>query len=73
MPDLCDVIGLPGPKRALEVAATGSHNLLMAGPPGTGKTLLAAKLSGILPPMTESESLESAALASVSQDGLDHR
>ena len=71
-PDLCDVIGLPGPKRALEVAAAGSHHLLMAGPPGTGKTLLASRLPGILPPMTERESLESAALASVSQAGLVH-
>ncbi len=73
LPDLCDVIGLPGPKRALEVAAAGSHNLLMAGPPGTGKTLLAARLPGILPPMTESESLEVAALASISHTGFDHR
>lgn len=73
LPDLCDVIGLQGPKRALEVAAAGSHNLLMAGPPGTGKTLLASRLPGILPAMTERESLESAALASVSQAGLDYR
>ena len=73
LPDLCDVIGLPGPKRALEVAAAGGHHLLMAGPPGTGKTLLASRLPGILPPMTESESLEVAALASVSYAGLDHR
>ena len=73
LPDLCDVIGLPGPKRALEVAAAGCHHLLMAGPPGTGKTLLASRLPGILPPMTESESLEVAALASVSFAGLDHR
>lgn len=72
-PDLCDVIGLPGAKRALEVAAAGSHNLLMLGPPGTGKTLLASRLPGILPPMSERESLEAAALASVSQSGLDHR
>ncbi|MGB5487981.1 MAG: YifB family Mg chelatase-like AAA ATPase, partial [Lysobacterales bacterium] len=72
LPDLCDVIGLPGPKRALEVAAAGGHHLLMAGPPGTGKTLLASRLPGILPPMTESESLEVAALASVSHAGLDH-
>ncbi len=73
LPDLCDVIGLPGPKRALEVAAAGSHHLLMAGPPGTGKTLLASRLPGILPPMTEPESLEVAALASISHTGLDHR
>jgi len=73
LPDLRDVIGLPGPKRALEVAAAGNHHLLMAGPPGTGKTLLASRLPGILPAMTESESLETAALASVSQHGLDYR
>jgi magnesium chelatase family protein len=73
LPDLADVIGLAGPKRALEVAAAGSHHLLMAGPPGTGKTLLASRLPGILPPMTEAESLEVAALASVSHAGLDHR
>ena len=73
LPDLCDVIGLPGPKRALEVAAAGSHNLLLVGPPGTGKTLLASRLPGILPPMSERESLEVASLASVSQAGLDHR
>ncbi len=73
LPDLCDVIGLPGPKRALEVAAAGNHNLLMAGPPGTGKTLLASRLPGILPPMTERESLEVAALASISNAGLDYR
>jgi magnesium chelatase family protein len=73
LPDLCDVIGLPGPKRALEVAAAGLHNLLMIGPPGTGKTLLASRLPGILPPMTEAESLQAAAVASISTAGLDHR
>jgi len=73
LPDLRDIIGLPGPKRALEVAAAGSHHLLLAGPPGTGKTLLASRLPGILPPMSELESLEVAALASVSHMGLDHR
>jgi len=72
-PDLCDVIGLPGAKRALEVAAAGSHNMLMIGPPGTGKTLLASRLPGILPPMSEQESLQTAAVASISQAGLDHR
>jgi magnesium chelatase family protein len=73
LPDLCDVIGLPGPKRALEIAAAGLHHMLMAGPPGTGKTLLASRLPGILPPMTEQESLETAAIASISQAGLDYR
>ncbi len=72
-PDLRDVIGLAGAKRALEVAAAGCHNLLMLGPPGTGKTLLATRLAGILPPMTEQEALEAAALASISQAGLEHR
>lgn len=72
-PDLCDVIGLPGAKRALEVAAAGSHNILMIGPPGTGKTLLASRLPGILPPMTEQDSLQTAAVASISQAGLDYR
>jgi magnesium chelatase family protein len=73
LPDLSDVIGLPGPKRALEVAAAGMHNLLMTGPPGTGKTLLASRLPGILPPMTETESLETAAVASISHPGFDAR
>jgi magnesium chelatase family protein len=73
LPDLGDVIGLPGPKRALEVAAAGNHNILMIGPPGTGKTLLASRLPGILPPMTEQESLEVATIASISHAGLDYR
>lgn len=70
-PDLADVIGLPGPKRALEIAAAGNHHLLLAGPPGTGKTLLASRLPGILPPMSEQEALESAAVTSVSRAGFD--
>jgi magnesium chelatase family protein len=52
-------------KRALEIAACGSHNLLMYGPPGTGKSMLAQRLPGILPPLTFSEALESAALYSI--------
>lgn len=73
LPDLRDVIGLHGAKRALEIAAAGAHNILMIGPPGTGKTLLASRLPGILPPMSEAEALATAALASVSQAGLDYR
>ena len=70
MPDLAEVRGQPQARRALEVAAAGSHSLLMLGPPGSGKTLLALRLPGILPPMTEAEALESAALLSVSHHGF---
>ncbi|MDG2394258.1 MAG: magnesium chelatase domain-containing protein, partial [Thalassotalea sp.] len=50
--DIADVMGQPMAKRALEIAASGSHNLIFVGPPGTGKTMLASRLPGILPPMT---------------------
>lgn len=62
---LSDVKGQQHAKRALEIAACGSHNLLMYGPPGTGKSMLAQRLPGILPPLTFSEALESAALYSI--------
>ncbi len=65
VPDLCEVRGQAHPKRALEVAAAGGHNLLFVGPPGTGKSMLAARLSGILPPMSEEEAIETAAIDSV--------
>lgn len=65
-PDLADVRGQGQAKRALEVAAAGAHSLLFVGPPGTGKSMLANRLPGLLPPMTESEALESAAVRSVS-------
>jgi magnesium chelatase family protein len=64
-PDLADVKGQVGARRALEVAAAGGHSLLMSGPPGTGKSMLAQRLSGILPPMTDAEALETAALQSL--------
>lgn len=64
VPDLRDVIGQPAAKRALEVAAAGGHHLLMVGPPGAGKSMLAARLPGILPPMSDAEALASAALLS---------
>ncbi|PVZ10439.1 MULTISPECIES: YifB family Mg chelatase-like AAA ATPase [unclassified Pseudomonas] len=64
-PDLNEVQGQPAAKRALVVAAAGSHNLLFSGPPGTGKTLLASRLPGLLPPLAEHEALEVAAIQSV--------
>ncbi|MCC6303388.1 MAG: YifB family Mg chelatase-like AAA ATPase [Gammaproteobacteria bacterium] len=71
--DLADVRGQPHAKRALEIAAAGGHSLLMIGPPGTGKTLLASRLPGLLPPMTEREALETAAVASLGEGGIDLR
>jgi magnesium chelatase family protein len=64
-PDLADVRGQPHARRALEIAASGGHSLLMLGPPGTGKSLLASRLPGILPELTENEALETAALRSI--------
>ncbi|HKU12854.1 MAG TPA: YifB family Mg chelatase-like AAA ATPase [Steroidobacteraceae bacterium] len=65
-PDLCEVHGQAQAKRALEIAAAAEHSLLMIGPPGTGKSMLAQRLPGLLPPMSESEALEVAALRSIS-------
>jgi magnesium chelatase family protein len=70
-PDLADVRGQAHARRALEIAAAGSHHLLLIGPPGCGKTLLATRLPGILPPMLEAEALETAAIGSVSGRGVD--
>ncbi|MEM7293932.1 MAG: YifB family Mg chelatase-like AAA ATPase [Pseudomonadota bacterium] len=70
MHDLNDVKGQLRAKRALEVAAAGGHNLLMRGPPGTGKSMLAKRLPSILPPMSNAEATETAAIASVSRTGF---
>jgi magnesium chelatase family protein len=63
--DLCDVRGQPHARRALEIAAAGGHSLLLIGSPGAGKSMLAQRLPGILPPMTDAEAMEVAALRSV--------
>lgn len=70
-PEWLDVKGQAQAKRALEIAAAGAHSLLMIGPPGSGKTMLASRLPGILPPMSEQEALESAAVQSLGSAGFD--
>lgn len=63
-PDLRDVKGQFGARRALEIAASGGHHLLFCGPPGTGKTLLASRLPGLLPPLEQEQLLQTAAVYS---------
>ena len=70
-PDFDEVKGQQQVKRALEVAAAGNHSVLMVGPPGTGKSMLASRFPGILPPLSEAEALEVAAVQSVSSAGFD--
>ncbi|MFY9178994.1 MAG: YifB family Mg chelatase-like AAA ATPase [Venatoribacter sp.] len=69
--DLSEVRGQPQARRALEIAASGGHNLLFIGPPGTGKTMLASRLPGILPPMSEDEALVSASIYSICKQKSD--
>ena len=65
-PDMRDVKGQEGAKRALEIAAAGGHNLLLSGPPGSGKSMLAQRLPGLLPPLSAKELLEVSQIQSVS-------
>jgi magnesium chelatase family protein len=70
-PALSEVAGQWQAKRALIIAAAGGHSLLMIGPPGSGKSMLAARLPGLLPPLSRTEALEVAGIASVSGLQLD--
>jgi magnesium chelatase family protein len=70
VPELADVRGQPRARRALEIAAAGGHSLLLIGPPGAGKSMLAQRLPGLLPPMSEDEALEAAAVRSLTERGF---
>ncbi|HUS16879.1 MAG TPA: YifB family Mg chelatase-like AAA ATPase [Chloroflexia bacterium] len=65
VPDLRDVKGQENAKRALEIAAAGGHNLSVIGPPGSGKSMMAARLPGLLPPLTPAELLETSMVHSI--------
>ncbi|HET8610138.1 MAG TPA: magnesium chelatase domain-containing protein, partial [Burkholderiales bacterium] len=69
-PDMRDVKGQARAKRVLEIAAAGGHSMIMVGPPGSGKRMLAARLPGILPPMSDDEALETAAVQSLGHQGF---
>ena len=68
--DLADVRGQSRARRALEIAAAGEHSLLFVGPPGAGKSMLAQRLPGLLPPLTEDQALETAAIQSLTCNGF---
>jgi magnesium chelatase family protein len=66
IPDMSEIRGQQQARRALEIAAAGSHHLLLSGPPGVGKSMLAQRLPGILPPLTTQQKLEVARIYSIS-------
>ena len=70
LPDMADVQGQAQARRALEIAASGGHNLLMIGPPGVGKSMLASRLPSIIPPIAPHESLTIGQIHSLHQHGL---
>lgn len=70
-PDMADVRGQLQAKRAMLVAAAGGHNVLLEGPPGSGKSMLAKRLPGILPPLSQQEALEVAAIRSLVGEPID--
>ena len=70
--DFAHIKGQEHAKRGMEIAASGSHNILLSGPPGAGKTLLAKALPSILPSMTTQEALEVTKIASVAGKHLPH-
>lgn len=69
-PDMSEVQGQAHVKRALEIAASGGHSVLLSGPPGCGKTMLASRLPGILPPLSHQEAAQTAVIYSISHYGF---
>lgn len=70
IPDMADIAGQEEARFAAEVAATGGHHMLMTGPPGSGKSMIAARLPGLLPPLTPEQVIETSAVHSVAGSGF---